>query len=235
MTNIITATGITRSYGKGALEQQILKGIDMIVPVGEFVAIMGKSGAGKSTLMYQLSGLDEPTSGSIVINGIDIVQLDETARTNFRLNTLGYVFQDYALVPDLSAEENVMIPLLMRGGVWEEARTTAREALDAVGLVGKYKNLPGQLSGGEQQRVSIARAVAGKPKILFADEPTANLDSVSGEQVIELISSLNRDFGQTIVMVTHEREYALGCNRIIHMEDGRIIREEILKPLDPSK
>lgn len=230
MTNSITATGITRSYGKGDLEQQILKGIDITVTTGEFIAIMGKSGAGKSTLMYQLSGLDEPTSGSIIINGTDIVTLSEEDRTTFRLNTLGYVFQDYALVPDLSAEENVMVPILMRGEDWETARATARTTLDAVGLAGKYKNLPGQLSGGEQQRVSIARAVAGKPKILFADEPTANLDSVSGKQVINLIGSLNRDFGQTIVMVTHEREYALECNRIFQMEDGLIVHIEELRP-----
>lgn len=234
MTNIITATGIKRSYGKGALEQQILKGIDVTVQTGEFVAIMGKSGAGKSTLMYQLSGLDEPTAGSIVIDGIDIVTLNEQERTAFRLNTLGYVFQDYALVPDLSSEENVMVPILMRGEDWEIARTTARAALDAVGLVGKYKNLPGQLSGGEQQRVSIARAVAGKPKILFADEPTANLDSVSGKQVIELISSLNRDFGQTIVMVTHEREYAENAHRIINMSDGLVVDEEKLREFTAS-
>jgi putative ABC transport system ATP-binding protein len=234
MTNIITATGIKRSYGKGTLQQQILKGIDVTVQTGEFVAIMGKSGAGKSTLMYQLSGLDEPTAGSIVIDGIDIVTLNEHDKTAFRLNTLGYVFQDYALVPDLSSEENVMVPILMRGEDWEIARTTARAALDAVGLVGKYKNLPGQLSGGEQQRVSIARAVAGKPKILFADEPTANLDSVSGKQVIELISSLNRDFGQTIVMVTHEREYAENAHRIINMSDGLVVDEEKLRELHQS-
>jgi len=234
MSNIITATGITRSYGKGTLEEQILKGIDITVQAGEFVAIMGKSGAGKSTLMYQLSGLDEPTTGSIIINGIDIVTLDEQERTAFRLNTLGYVFQDYALVPDLSAEENVMVPILMRGEVWEIARVTARAAIDAVGLIGKYKNLPGQLSGGEQQRVSIARAVAGKPKILFADEPTANLDSVSGKQVIELIGSLNRDFGQTIVMVTHEREYAENAHRIINMEDGLVVGEEQLREFKSS-
>lgn len=229
MTYIINATGITRTFGKGALTVQILKGIDVTVAEGEFVAIMGKSGAGKSTLMYQLSILDTPTSGTITINGTDVTSLNEEERTRFRLNTLGYIFQDYALVPDLSAEENVMLPLLMRGLTWANARDTARAALDAVGLAGKYLNLPGQLSGGEQQRVSIARAVAGKPKILFADEPTANLDSVSGQQVIELLTHLNRDFGQTIVMVTHEREYALSAHRIINMEDGRITNEEVLE------
>lgn len=229
MTPIITAKGITRVFGKGDLEIQILKGIDITVSEGEFIAIMGKSGAGKSTLMYQLSVLDEPTDGEIIIDGTDVVTLDEQERTSFRLNTLGYVFQDYALVPDLSAEENVMLPLLMRGQDWPLASKNACAALDAVGLEGKYKNLPGQLSGGEQQRVSIARAVAGKPKILFADEPTANLDSISGKQVIALIASLNKDNMQTVVMVTHEREYALGCDRIIHMEDGLVTEIEILK------
>lgn len=229
MTDIIQAKGITRVFGKGDLEIQILKGIDITVREGEFIAIMGKSGAGKSTLMYQLSVLDEPTAGEIIIDGTDVVTLDEQERTSFRLNTLGYVFQDYALVPDLSAQENVMLPLLMRGQDWPIAAENANAALDAVGLEGKYKNLPGQLSGGEQQRVSIARAVAGKPKILFADEPTANLDSISGGQVIALIASLNKDNGQTVVMVTHEREYALGCDRIVHMEDGLVTEIEILK------
>jgi putative ABC transport system ATP-binding protein len=226
MTPIITATGITRTFGKGDLIVQILKGIDLTVYAGEFVAIMGKSGAGKSTLMYQLSVLDTPSSGDITITDVAITNLNEEARTRFRLNTLGYIFQDYALVPDLSAEENVMLPLLMRGLKSGEAHSTAMAALDAVGLPGKYKNLPGQLSGGEQQRVSVARAVAGKPKILFADEPTANLDSTSGTQIIELLSALNRDYGQTIIMVTHEHEYALSAHRIIHMEDGQIIKEE---------
>jgi len=221
-TNIITATNIRRSFGKGALYTEILKGIDVTIAEGEFVAIMGKSGAGKSTLMYQLSVLDEPTEGTIIINGVDVVPLNEKDSTAFRLNTLGYVFQDYALVPDLSAEENVMMPLLMRGYVWNNASEEACAAIDAVGLTGKYKNLPGELSGGEQQRVAIARAVAGKPKILFADEPTANLDSVSGKQIIELLSKIH-DEGQTIVMVTHEEEYAKAADRIIRMSDGNVV------------
>jgi putative ABC transport system ATP-binding protein len=228
---IITAHNVTRTFGTGTLTQTVLKGISLTVETGEFLAIMGKSGAGKSTLMYQLSVLDEPTSGEIIINGINIEKLTETEATAFRLQTLGYVFQDYALVPDLSAEENVMLPLLMRGEDWAGARTNAQKAIDAVGLPGKYNNLPAELSGGEQQRMAIARALAGKPKILFADEPTANLDSVSGVSIIELIGELNRNLGQTVVMVTHEREYALSAHRIIHMEDGQIVSEEILRPL----
>jgi putative ABC transport system ATP-binding protein len=227
--DIIKATNIHRTFGSGELEAHILKGIDVTIAEGEFVAIMGKSGAGKSTLMYQLSVLDEPTKGSVIINDVDVIPLNESESTAFRLNTLGYVFQNYALVPDLSAEENVMLPLLMRGFDWSEGKALARAAIDGVGLEGKYTNLPAELSGGEQQRISIARAVAGKPKILFADEPTANLDTVSGTQVIDLIAALNRNDGQTVVMVTHEREYAMGCDRIIHMEDGLVTNIEQLK------
>ncbi|MCU0678588.1 MAG: ABC transporter ATP-binding protein, partial [Candidatus Pacebacteria bacterium] len=180
------------------------------------------SGAGKSTLMYQLSVLDTPSGGTITIADTETTTLAEEARTKFRLNTLGYVFQDYALVPDLSAEENVLLPLMMRGVRMDDARVIAHQAIDSVGLPGKYRNLPSELSGGEQQRIAIARAVAGKPRILFADEPTANLDSVSGEQIITLLTELNREYGQTIVMVTHEHEYALSAHRIINMADGKI-------------
>ena len=226
--SIIIATDITRSFVLGEITTNVLKGISLTVSEGEFLGIMGKSGAGKSTFMYQISALDVPTSGSLIVDGVDVISLPEKEKTSFRLNTLGYVFQSYALVPDLSAEENVMLPILMRGNDTNEARRIAREAIDSVGLEGKYKSLPAQLSGGEQQRISIARAVAGKPKILFADEPTANLDSVSGVQIIELLKELNTKNGQTIVMVTHEREYAESCDRIIHMEDGLITDTETL-------
>lgn len=222
---IIYAHDIHRSFGEGDLTTHVLRGIDIEVRHCEFVAIMGKSGAGKSTLMYQLSVLDRPTSGTLTIDGVDVLALSESEQTRFRLNTLGYVFQDYALVPDLSARENVMVPLLMRGMSWDEARLNSDGAIDAVGLSGKYQNLPAQLSGGEQQRIAIARAIAGKPKIIFADEPTANLDSISGQSIVKLLGELHTS-GQTIVMVTHEEEYAQNCDRIIYMEDGRIVREE---------
>lgn len=226
--SIITAKNIHRRFGEGDLVTHVLKGIDITVEKGEFLAIMGKSGAGKSTLMYQLSVLDEPSEGEVIIDGTDVVKLTERERTEFRLRTLGYVFQNYALVPDLSAEENVMIPLLMKDYDWQTAKQMAHTAIDGVGLKGKYKNLPAELSGGEQQRVSIARAIAGKPKILFADEPTANLDTVSGKQVIDLITKVNKEDKQTVVMVTHEREYAMGCDRLIHMEDGVVVDIERL-------
>ena len=225
---IITATNIHKSFGEGELLTHVLKGISLTVGEGEFLAIMGKSGAGKSTLMYQLSVLDRPTLGSLTVDGVNVEALSESEQTDFRLKTLGYVFQDYALVPDLSARENVMVPLLMRGMGWGEARAGADAAIDAVGLHGKYDNLPSQLSGGEQQRIAIARAVAGNPKIIFADEPTANLDSISGGTIIDLLGELNNK-GQTIVMVTHEDEYTKYCNRIIHMEDGNIMGEKKLR------
>lgn len=228
---IIQAKNICRSFGKEPLITNVLVGVDVSVHEGEFVAIMGKSGAGKSTLMYQLSVLDKPNRGELIVDGTDVMKLDESERTTFRLNTLGYVFQDYALVPDLSARENIMMPLLMRGELWATASQKADTALDSVGLQGKYPNLPAELSGGEQQRVAIARAIASTPKIIFADEPTANLDSVSSQQVIDLIVDLNKNTKQTVVMVTHEREYALGANRILHMEDGRIVLEEKLRDL----
>lgn len=229
--NIITAKNIKRSFGKDNLVTHVLRGIDVNIAEGEFVAIMGKSGAGKSTLMYQLSVLDTPTEGEILVDGTDVINLSEKEKTEFRLNTLGYVFQDYALVPDLSARENIMMPLLMRGEDWEEASTKADKAMDDVGLEGKYQKLPAELSGGEQQRVAIARAIASSPKIIFADEPTANLDSISGSQVIELLTKLNREQHQTVVMVTHEREYAQNVHRIIHMEDGVVVNEEKLRGL----
>lgn len=225
MSSIITATNIHRRFGKEPLVTHVLRGIDVEVNEGEFIAIMGKSGAGKSTLMYQLSVLDKPSEGNVVIDGVETNNLNEEESTEFRLNTLGYVFQDYALVPDLTAAENVMMPLLMRGMEWDKAKQLAHAAVDDVGMPGKYPNLPGELSGGEQQRVAVARAIAGNPKILFADEPTANLDSVSGQQVIDLITSLHQQYNQTVVMVTHEEEYAVGCDRILMMEDGCILSD----------
>lgn len=224
---LINAQNIHRSFGEGEVVTHVLKGIDMTVEEGEFVAIMGRSGAGKSTLMYQLSVLDHPTEGLVEINGINVEKLSEQEQTKFRLKTLGYVFQDYALVPDLSALENIMVPLLMKGLSWDRARLTAQEALEAVGLPSKDQNLPSQLSGGEQQRVAVARAVAGNPQIIFADEPTANLDSISGNSIIDLLGELHKK-GQTIVMVTHEDEYTRYCNRIITIEDGRIVEERNL-------
>lgn len=225
---MIEVKNITKIFANGKVETHVLKGIDLTVKSGEFVAIMGKSGAGKSTLMYQMSLLDEPTGGEITIDGIDVRALSNKEKTKFRLDQLGYVFQDYALVPELNALENVMVPLMMRGYSDSVCRAKAIKSLEEVGLGHRLQNRPNQLSGGEQQRVSIARALALEPKILFADEPTANLDSASGNHIIEVMRDINKR-GQTIVMVTHEREYTLFCDRIIYLEDGKVTREERLK------
>ena len=218
---MIKVTNLTKTYINGEIVTHVLKGIDLHIKKGEFVAIMGKSGAGKSTLLYQISLLDKPTTGEVLVGDIDILQLSETARTDFRLRKLGYIFQDYALVPELTAEENVAIPLLMQGIDPQKAKEQARKIIDDIDMVGKYNNRPNQLSGGQQQRVSIARAIVQQPEILFADEPTANLDAVSSNQVIDLMHDLHKK-GQTIVMVTHEPEYTKYCDRIIYLEDGRI-------------
>ncbi len=221
---MIKIKNLTKKYVTKHLETSVLKGIDLEVPEGEFLGIMGKSGAGKSTLMYQIGLLDHPTGGEIILNGVNTENLSTEERTQMRLTTLGYVFQDYALIPELTAAENVMIPIIMQGNSLDAARKVAADILEKVGLSHRIDNKPSQLSGGEQQRVSIARAMAHEPKILFADEPTANLDTASGQSIIELFKDLNKK-GQTIVMVTHEEEYAKYCDRVVYLEDGKIVRE----------
>ncbi len=221
---MIEVQNIQKIYSNGKVETKVLRGVNLTVPDGQFLAIMGKSGAGKSTLMYQMSLLDHPTTGEIIVDGVETSKLSSNERTHFRLINLGYVFQDYALVPELTALENVMIPLLMRGISKAEAKKLAMAALNRVGLSHRPNNLPNQLSGGEQQRVSIARAVAPDPKILFADEPTANLDNVSSQAVMEIFKELHND-GQTIIMVTHEQEYTHFCDRIVSLSDGQIVAD----------
>lgn len=222
MPIIIDAISLVKTYGEGELRNTVLNNISLEIEAGEFVAIMGRSGAGKSTLMYQLSLLDHPTEGEVVLDGVYANALSEEERTKFRLRELGYVFQDYALMPELTAIENVAVPLLMQGKTKKEAYEKATQALRSVGLALHLTNLPNQLSGGEQQRVSIARSIAHSPKILFADEPTANLDSETSRQVLRIFRELN-DNGQTIVMVTHEKEFGLLADRVITLEDGEII------------
>lgn len=218
---IIQTKNLRKTFTDGDKETHVLKGIDMEIKQGEFISIIGRSGAGKSTLLYQISLLDHPTSGEIIIDGEDIHDLTQEERTQFRLNKLGYVFQDYALLPDLTATENVALPLLMQGYDKEKAYSRAKEVLDQVGLQGKYDNIPSKLSGGQQQRVSIARAIAHNPAILFADEPTANLDNESSLLILKIFKELHKE-GQTIVMVTHEKEYTSVADRVIEMKDGVI-------------
>ena len=221
----IKTNDLSKAFGEGDLYIEVLKGVNLSIQKGEYVAIMGKSGAGKSTLLYQISLLDKPTQGSISLLGDNVDQFNETQRTNFRLTHLGYIFQDYALVPELTAEENVLLPLMMLGWDINKSQTAARNALNRVGLADKYNSRPNQLSGGQQQRVSIARAVAKNPEILFADEPTANLDGASSVEVLAVMKDLS-DSGQTIVMITHEDEYTRDCDRVLWMDDGMISTEK---------
>lgn len=223
---MITVKNLKKYFYEGQVETKVLKGIDFQVGKGEFVAIMGRSGAGKSTFLYQVSLLDEPTSGEIIIDGVDTHNFTEEQKVDFRLKELGYVFQDYALLPDLTALENVALPLLMQGETKAFAYKKAKEALTKMGLEKRIKAVPSNLSGGEQQRVSISRAIVHKPKILFADEPTANLDNESSRVVMKIFQELHTQ-GQTIVMVTHEEEYGKMAQRIIRLDDGLIKNIEI--------
>jgi putative ABC transport system ATP-binding protein len=219
---MIVTKNIIKTYKDGEKETRVLKGINFVAEEKDFVAIMGRSGAGKSTLLYQMSLLDEPTDGEIFIDGKNVSILNQQQKTKFRLKELGYVFQDYALLPDLTALENVALPLLMLGENKKLAYTHAKDMLERVGLAHRMHNIPSNLSGGEQQRVSVARAIVHKPKILFADEPTANLDNESSKQIIDIFKELNKA-GQTIIMVTHEEEYAQVAKRIVKIDDGLIV------------
>lgn len=223
-TPIIDIRNITKSFTDGDTTTQVLKGIDLTVEQGEFVAIMGRSGAGKSTLLYQMSLLDTPTSGSMKLDGRVVDNFSNSEKTKFRLHELGYVFQDYSLLPELTALENIMVPLLMQGMSKANAAKRAREVLESVNLGHREGNLPSELSGGEQQRVSIARAITHKPKIIFADEPTANLDTFSSRLVMDIFRKLNKEDGLTIVMVTHEEEYGKLADRIIRLSDGQVVK-----------
>jgi putative ABC transport system ATP-binding protein len=218
---MIEAKNITKKFESGDSVLYALDNVSFKVESGEFLAITGRSGSGKSTLMYQLGLLDHPSLGSVIIDDRDVTDLRDDIRTKIRLTSLGYVFQDYALIPELTALENVLIPLLMLGLTPEVAKDKAELSLNRIGLSDRLDHLPSQLSGGQQQRVSIARAIAHEPKIIFADEPTANLDSDSSRMVLKNFLELNKE-GQTILMVTHEAEYAAMADRVITLIDGKV-------------
>lgn len=225
---MIKTKNLTKTFQSG---EQTIVAIDHLafsVPEGQFLTITGKSGSGKSTLLYQLGLLDMPTEGEVYIDDMEVINIPEKERTMIRLNDLGYIFQDYAILPSLTALENTLLPLLMQGNSPKEAEIKAKKALERVGLLDRMNNLPSQLSGGQQQRVSIARAIAHNPKIIFADEPTANLDSETSKQVLDVFMNLNKE-GQTIIMVTHEIEYAKQAHRTIMMADGKIISDVMNK------
>ena len=222
---VIRAAGVERVYGAGDAAQAALRGVDFEARRGEMVAIMGPSGCGKTTLLNCLSGLDSPTGGSIHLAGADITTMKEPDLTRHRARSVGFVFQAYNLIPVLTAEENVMLPLLTKGASEHDARETARAELSRLGLAGKFHRLPADLSGGEQQRVAIARALAPRPAIVFADEPTGNLDTEKSREVLDLLTRANRDMGQTFVIVTHDPNVAARCTRVVRMDNGRVVSE----------
>ena len=221
---MISVKNLHKTYGHGSTATHALKGIDLEIEAGEFVAIMGRSGSGKSTLLHILGLLDVPTSGGILVDQKNILKLNEGEKARFRLEKLGYIFQEYSLLPEMTILENVYVPAVCLGSE-NGYRKRASELLEIVGLGERLKHYPNQVSGGEQQRASIARALINRPKILFADEPTASLDIASAKVVLELFKKLNREMGQTIVMVTHEPEDERHVNRVIWLRDGLVDKE----------
>lgn len=223
---ILELRSITKSIDTGTHRVDILRGIDLKIEPGEFVAVMGASGSGKSTLLGLLAGLDAPTAGEILLDGEDISHLAEDKLAAIRGRKIGFVFQSYQLIPTLTAEENVLLPAELAGEAAGVSQQRARMLLDTVGLSDRRDHYPVQLSGGEQQRVALARAFMRKPPLLLADEPTGNLDSTNGRQVLELLLSLNQTEGATLVLVTHDKDLASHASRIVTLRDGLVVSDE---------
>ncbi len=220
---VVKARGLSRQYGQGDAAVLALGGVDLDLARGVYTAIMGPSGSGKSTLMHILAGLDKPTAGSVELDGVEITKLKERALTQLRREKIGFIFQTFNLLPTLTAQENIMLPLTIAGrkhdGAWVD------QLITTVGLQDRLKHKPSELSGGQQQRVAVARALASRPAVLFADEPTGNLDSRTGEEVLHLLRHSSDDLGQTIVMVTHDAHAATYADRIVFLKDGLIAHD----------
>jgi putative ABC transport system ATP-binding protein len=221
---MIRVRGLCMRLLSGGVAVDVLTEVDLDVPRGQFLAVAGPSGSGKSTLLGLIAGLDQPTSGSVTVAGVDITRLGEDELARFRRDTIGYVFQSYHLIPTLTALENVAVPLWLGGEAGVLGR--AHALLGEVGLADRGHHYPVQLSGGEQQRVAVARAVGRRPSLLLADEPTGNLDSATGKQIIELLVALNRNLGSTLVLVTHDAALAAHADRIVTLRDGGIVSDE---------
>lgn len=219
---------IVKNYYSGEVTTEVLKGINLEVPSGQFLSIVGPSGVGKSTLLYQMSLLDRPTSGQIFIDDELKSDLSESEKITFRLHNFGFVFQYHALIPEFTALENAILTSLMMGRSRKEAEKRAREVFESLGIKDLTTHLPSQLSGGEKQRAGIARAIVKSPKILFADEPTANLDSETSEQLMDVLKKVNKE-GQTIIMVTHEESHAKKADRMIRLKKGKVYKDKKLK------
>jgi putative ABC transport system ATP-binding protein len=226
-TIAVGAADVTRRYGSGEAAVDALRGVTIDVPRGQFAAIMGPSGSGKSTLMHVLAGLDQPTTGRVQIAGQDITKMNDAQLTKLRRAHIGFVFQAFNLLPTLSAQENILLPLQLAGRKVDQAWYEA--VVERVGLADRTKHRPSELSGGQQQRVAVARALVSEPTVLFADEPTGNLDSHSSHEVLELLRDAAVSFGQTTVMVTHDNDAAAAADRLIHIEDGLIVADEVTR------
>ena len=222
MTTVVQTKNLTKTYAMGEMQLQALDGVDFSVSAGEFVAIIGKSGSGKSTLLHMLGGLDVPTSGSVVVDGNDLTMLDRTQLALFRRRRVGFIFQQYNLIPDLNVWDNIIFPLALDGVAIDT--DFIDELLTALHIADKRDRMPSQLSGGEQQRVAIARALAMRPALILADEPTGNLDTTTSHEVMGLMRTLAAKLGQTLIVVTHDIDIAQLADRIVEMRDGRIVK-----------
>lgn len=220
---LIAISGVRKTYRKGDVDVTPLDGVDLDVPPGEFLALMGPSGSGKSTLLNLIAGIDKPTSGRVVVDGEDITGWGEDELADWRTRSIGYVFQQFNLMPVLTAYENVELPLLLLSLPAEKRRKSVETALELVGLGDRARHYPRQLSGGQEQRVAIARAIATDPQIILADEPTGNLDRASGQAVMDLLSSLNDRFGKTVCLVTHDPAVAARASRVLHLDKGVLV------------
>lgn len=223
---ILKVENLTKVYGKGENEVRALNGVSFSVEKGDFVAIIGPSGSGKSTLLHTLGGVDRPTGGKVLVNGQDVYSRSDERIAVFRRREVGLIYQFYNLIPVLNVEENMSLPVLLDGR--NVNRDRLRELIRELDLVGREKHLPNQLSGGQQQRVSIGRALMNSPSIVLADEPTGNLDSKNSHEIVELLKRMNREYNQTLIMITHDESIALQARRIIAIEDGKIVRDEVI-------
>lgn len=234
MQYMVEASDIAKAYVAGTMRTPALRGVSLQVPRGEMLAIMGPSGCGKTTLLNCLSGLDTWDSGQVLVEGTNLADLSDNARTTYRARRMGFVFQFYNLLPVLSAVENVELPLVVSGVPARQARQRALAAIERMGLASRADHRPAQLSGGERQRVTIARALVNNPAIVWADEPTGDLDSQTADDILSLIEQLNAEHRQTFVIVTHDAGIGARCHRIVRMKDGAIVGEEQLRPLLPA-
>ncbi len=223
--NILEIKNLTKTYGKGDTMVKALDNVSFTVKKGDFVAIVGPSGSGKSTLLHIIGGVDKPTSGSVIIENTDITKLDETALAIFRRRQIGLVYQFYNLIPILTVEENLTLPLLLDSRKPDKAQV--ERIVSILGLSDRVKHLPNQLSGGQQQRVSIGRALINNPAIMLADEPTGNLDSENSKEIVNLLRHFNETLNQTVIMITHDEKIALSADRVITIQDGRIVGDEV--------